>query len=200
MKSPQLPCHGFTLVELLVSIAILGVLASIGLVSYAGYVKQARDALRKDDISQLNNAIRQYFVYEGGYPPPTQTSGNVSDEVTGVTILQGRDRTETNITTFLSPLKTEKYIKGNPQDPLDPEVYPSRYTYYFNHEISPTDVGFSRWRDNRFLVYAYLENIHDADCLSWKNADGSLSPVLVNSGKNCLYVFDTGYLKTVQNP
>jgi len=49
-------------------------------------------------------------------------------------------------------------------------------------------------------VYAYLENEADGDCLKWKNADGTYSTVIVNGGTGCIYLFDTGILKTVQNP
>ncbi|NCS32100.1 hypothetical protein GW793_01270 [bacterium] len=85
-------------------------------------------------------------------------------------------------------------------NPLDPEIYPSRYTYYYNHEISPDNYGYTRWRANSYLVYAYLENEADGDCLKWKNADGTYSTVIVNGGTGCIYLFDTGILKTVQNP
>jgi len=108
--------NGFTLTELLVAMAVLSVLFSITIVTYPGYIERAHDADRKDAISQLNSAIRQYYVFEGDYPPPTQTSGFVADEVTGNTILQGRDRTSEGIDSFLQPVKGGNFIRGNPED------------------------------------------------------------------------------------
>jgi prepilin-type N-terminal cleavage/methylation domain-containing protein len=51
----------FTLVELLVVITILGVLASIVLVNLSGGRERARDAQRKNDLRQLQTALRMYY-------------------------------------------------------------------------------------------------------------------------------------------
>jgi len=50
----------FTLIELLVVISIIGILASIALVSFGPAQKQARDTQRKSDIRQYQNALEMY--------------------------------------------------------------------------------------------------------------------------------------------
>jgi prepilin-type N-terminal cleavage/methylation domain-containing protein len=51
---------GFTLVELLIVIAIIGILASIGLASFNSSQMKSRDAKRKSDFQQLANALELY--------------------------------------------------------------------------------------------------------------------------------------------
>jgi len=51
---------GFTIVELLIVIVVIGILAAISIVAYSGIQQRARDAVRINDISQLQRAIEMY--------------------------------------------------------------------------------------------------------------------------------------------
>lgn len=65
-------CEGFTLIELLVVISIIGVLATVVLVSFTPAQKQARDTQRKSDIRQYQNALENYASKGSGlYPSKT---------------------------------------------------------------------------------------------------------------------------------
>lgn len=59
---------GFTLVELLVTISIIGVLASITVVSVGNVRQIARDSKRLADIRQVQTALEFYFNQTNGYP------------------------------------------------------------------------------------------------------------------------------------
>ncbi len=59
---------GFTLVELLVTISIIGVLASITVVSVGNVRQLARDSKRLADMKQLQTALEFYFNQTNGYP------------------------------------------------------------------------------------------------------------------------------------
>ncbi|HUW21039.1 MAG TPA: type II secretion system protein [Candidatus Bathyarchaeia archaeon] len=59
---------GFTLIELLIVIVILGVMALIGLSSFSGSKKKARDAERKSSLHQIKNALQLYYNVYGQYP------------------------------------------------------------------------------------------------------------------------------------
>lgn len=62
--------RGFTLIELLVVIGIIGILAGglLIMINPGAQMAKARDAARKSDLQQLNNAIKRYYVANGSYP------------------------------------------------------------------------------------------------------------------------------------
>ncbi len=67
MKHTQ---KGFTLVELLVVVAIIGLLAGIAVVSVNSTRVKARDARRIADVKQMQNALELYNnTMNGAYPP-----------------------------------------------------------------------------------------------------------------------------------
>jgi general secretion pathway protein G len=51
---------GFTLVELMIVMAIIGVLVTVAIPSYVGAVRQAREAVLKEDLHTLRSAIDSY--------------------------------------------------------------------------------------------------------------------------------------------
>lgn len=57
----SLKTRGFTLIEILVTIAIMGVLTTAGIASYTASQKRARDAKRKVDLRAIQNALEQYY-------------------------------------------------------------------------------------------------------------------------------------------
>ncbi len=59
----------FTLVELLVVISIVGILASVVLVSFVGTQKQARDTQRKSDLKQYLTSLENYGSKTNGLYP-----------------------------------------------------------------------------------------------------------------------------------
>ena len=66
--------NGFTLIELLVVISIIGILASLALVSYTGAQKQTRDTQRKSDLGQYRNALETYATSNNGLYPVNKSS------------------------------------------------------------------------------------------------------------------------------
>lgn len=70
MKSSN---RGFTLVELLVSVGIIGVLASISMVSVNSIRGKARDSKRISDVKQVQNALEAYYSSGGYYPAAVST-------------------------------------------------------------------------------------------------------------------------------
>lgn len=58
---------GFTLIELMVTVAILGVVASIAIPAYTGYLKTARETEAKNNIAAFILAQEEYFLEENDY-------------------------------------------------------------------------------------------------------------------------------------
>ncbi len=69
--------NGFTLLELLVVIGIIGLLASIIVVNLTGARKRARDTKRIADVRSMQTAVEEYYGKYGKYPTL------ISDMVTG---------------------------------------------------------------------------------------------------------------------
>ncbi len=63
---------GFTLIEVLIAIAIIALLTSIIGVSYTAYLRKARKITAKSQISNLSMAIETYFIDNNNYPTQQQ--------------------------------------------------------------------------------------------------------------------------------
>jgi general secretion pathway protein G len=62
------PAGGFTLVEMLIGLAVLGVLAAIALPAYGRYRERVRVDQARTDISMIAVALRGTFEAEGAFP------------------------------------------------------------------------------------------------------------------------------------
>ena len=80
--------RGFTLIELLVVIAIIAVLLTLAVPRYFGSMDRSKEAVLKEDLFQLRDAIGKYYGDKGKYPES------------------------------LEALATEKYLRKVPVDPI----------------------------------------------------------------------------------
>lgn len=87
MKKPIAPNAGFTLIEVLIVITLIVVLASMGMATYQNSVQRSREAVLREDLFRMRDAIDQYYADKNKYP---QT---------------------------LADLVTEKYLREIPKDP-----------------------------------------------------------------------------------
>jgi len=84
---------GFTLIELIVVITIMGVLVSIALPNYRASVLQAREAVLRENLYRMRDLIDQYQSDKGRYPES------------------------------LEALVTDGYVRSIPADPMSPEPW-----------------------------------------------------------------------------
>lgn len=72
MTSRKIKQTGFTIVELLIVIVIIGILAAIGFVSYSNATKKARDTERASDVKAIAAKAEEYYASDatnaGNYP------------------------------------------------------------------------------------------------------------------------------------
>ncbi len=59
---------GFTLLELLIVIVIIGILALLIIPNITSAPKKARDTKRKTDITTVRKGLEEYFVNNNAYP------------------------------------------------------------------------------------------------------------------------------------
>lgn len=79
---------GFTLIELMVVMAIIVILAGIGMTMYGNSVARAKEATLKEDLFRMRDAIDQYHADRNKYPAS------------------------------LDALVTDKYLRAIPVDPF----------------------------------------------------------------------------------
>jgi general secretion pathway protein G len=60
--------RGFTLIELLVVISLIVLLASISMLMYRNSVQRGREAVLKEDLFRMRDAIDQHYADKGKYP------------------------------------------------------------------------------------------------------------------------------------
>lgn len=64
---------GFTLVELIIVIAIIGILAAVAAPQFARGPKLAREAVLKSDLHTMRECLDQYFADKAHYPESLET-------------------------------------------------------------------------------------------------------------------------------
>ena len=63
--------QGFTIVELLIVIVVIGILALLVITTYAGIQSKARNSKRQTDLKSLQTQIEAFFSQNGYYPSNT---------------------------------------------------------------------------------------------------------------------------------
>lgn len=75
LKKRNLGNKGFTIVELLIVIVVIGILALLVITTYSGIQAKARNAKRQTDVQSLQTQLEAFFSQNGYYP----SLGNLND-------------------------------------------------------------------------------------------------------------------------
>ncbi len=65
--------RGFTIVELLIVITVIGILATIVIVAYGSVQNNARDGAVQSDLRKMADRMEEFRLGKGAYPAATQT-------------------------------------------------------------------------------------------------------------------------------
>ena len=107
---------GFTIVELLIVVVVIGILASIVVVAYTGVVGQANDAKRAAELGSIASALELYHIDNGGYPRCGATGPNLGPSLSSGTAQS-----------CLADELVPSYMSSIPTDPANTGSYVYRY-------------------------------------------------------------------------
>jgi len=109
--------EGFTLVELIVVIAILGILAGVGTVGYSGYIKKANIAADQQLLGFVNQAFSAACIENGLDQKQVAAADDVMSpekSITGVTVTSDSVVSATKATDIAADFG--KYFAGNEEN------------------------------------------------------------------------------------
>ena len=124
---------GFTLIEIMVVITLIFILAGMALIQYRSSVTSAREAVLKEDLFRLRDAIDQYYADKNKYP------ASLEELVTEKYIrLVPKDP-------FTNSAETWQTVMSEP-DPLNPSAQPGVYDVKSGHEGTALDgTAYTDW-------------------------------------------------------
>lgn len=154
--------HGFTIVELLVVIVVIGILSLLVTNTIAGAQKRARDAQRATDVGHLRTLVLAYNAANGQLP----RTQNYGEDNAG-----GYDSSA--VGDWLPFLLNVSGGKPLPRDPInnelgDPSLNGAKYAYFYycyhpawdswvpNPDHDTVRIGY-RKEENDELVYTDVE-------------------------------------------
>lgn len=106
---------GYTFVELLVVMAIISILSTLGMVYFFWQIKDSRDVVRVTDLKNMAQVLELHFVKKASYPiPDNNTEVTYEDTTVWYQWVYGDD--------------TYKLIKKLNEKPLDPST-DTEYSY-----------------------------------------------------------------------
>jgi general secretion pathway protein G len=159
--------YGFTMIELLVVIVIIGILSAIGLRSFSASQLKSRDSNRKSSLDGIATALELYYNDHQSYP--LDDTGGVG---INLGLIAGCGVGGVELCTYGSIWQDDNntvYMVQLSQDPLGNEFF------YVSDGTS-------------YRLYARLENVNDGDVPEFNGAPGVYSEVSSGcGGDGCNY-------------
>jgi len=157
---------GFTLVELLIVISIMGILTVVGAASFKTVQLKSRDVRRKNDLGSISKALNMYYNDIGSFPHGTPDINGMIKSV-GIGFSAAVNG---SITTYMveMPRETTKGIED----------------YYY---ISTTGKSFK--------IFVNLENKEDSNCLKDGNGNILLTYDSYRIETGCIYGVSSSNIK-----
>ena len=136
--------RGFTIVELLVVIIVVGILATIGFMSYRFAVNDAKKAAIIDQLNMYNKGFQVFKVKEGLSKYPTNSKLNSMFTFDSSDLYKGGQRHRASA--FANNKELSKYFNVN-------ESVEGNYMYVSNGNSQNFECRHSFWDGSFILVY-----------------------------------------------
>lgn len=180
MKAMFVQRRGFTLVEILITIALMGILTAIGLTSYSFSIQKSRDSVRKSDLALISKAVTAWAGDFGEFPDDDGNGKMLACDAGNTFKVTGNFSAcdwGKSLIAFTNDGQ-QLYLSKIPADPL-----PADHYYY-----KRTSSGFS--------LFSILENTQDASYVSDAGAADFGAGVITCSGsRTCNYQMTEGGVK-----
>lgn len=120
---------GVTLIELILVVALLGLISTTVVIAAnpAKRFAQTRDAIRKNDIGQIVNAIISYEVFSGQYPDENGCDSSIGMKTHGNCPANPPESDWNTNSPLYTALIDQQILKILPKDPLNNGTYHYRY-------------------------------------------------------------------------
>lgn len=117
LKKHNLGSKGFTIVELLIVIVVIGILALLVITTYSGIQAKARNAKRQTDIQSIQTQLEAFFSQNGYYPSLTdlQTGTSTTTNADSTWVTTNMKSLDQTALTDPSNTASSKYLQSTPQ-------------------------------------------------------------------------------------
>jgi len=103
---------GFTIIELLIVIALIGVMATIAILGLSGQTEKARDAKRKGDLEEVQNALLLYYNHFNHFPTNDASTFEIEGCGTGSTACAWGGPFTANSNVYMTTLPSDPLCEG----------------------------------------------------------------------------------------
>ncbi|MDD5121738.1 MAG: type II secretion system protein, partial [Patescibacteria group bacterium] len=175
--------RSFTLVELLIVVAIIGLLTTIAIFAVTPALAKARDAKRAQALKSLSTALELYLADSGSYPNGA-IGPSSSDSSYGFCLEQS-----TQFATLMN-----SYMAQIPSDPLFQDITYPAHCYWYRTANSGSQYHISTYVESN--AYAPATNDGGQETTSYEVYGGNNAnqltrgDILVSKNNNNAYYFD----------
>ena len=172
---------GFTIIELIVVVTVVGILAAITVVSYSAAQGRARDTTRRADIANITKALEQYYDDNGSYPTTSGASSTIQSYWYLSTATGWTSTLATALNGIISPLPVDPRNNGS-------FVTARQFSYAY---FSGTGCGKS---PGQWYVLLYEFEASDKE----KFTDGTATACVANDGDTFFNTYGASYYRVVR--